>query len=263
MRERGYRRTIGGVALADDEDGYPRRFDPKDDLLHVVVPDDPRELEPEIAAYHRELELARRHERHQRWRYRFLPKWAHGGLPSPVFTAVLLVVATTGLLLSVFAPVTQESRNRLPISSLAAPSALDGHIGGLLPDVELVGASSPIQTRTVRPAVFVLVPAKCDCADLIRQVVGQTNEVPAAPYVLLVSAGTDPTAARLANAKDGGHGQALGVQDLDGILAKTYHPDAKAPTLLLVGGDGRLLSKLIFHDGDRIESALDPLHFPA
>ena len=82
---------------------------------------------PKSQAYRRELEAARRLERRQRWRHRFVPRWARGGLPSPIFTAVLLVIATTGLLLSVFAPVTQERQRSTPISALANPKTAARH----------------------------------------------------------------------------------------------------------------------------------------
>lgn len=250
------------MAQADDDDGFPGRFDPSDDLLHVVVPDDLRELDAEVAAYRREVEAARRQQRRQQLRHRITPGWARGGLPSPIFTAVLLVIATTGLLLSVFTPVSQEQQRQLPISTLANPRQAPGTVGGLLPDVQLVADSNHIGTRVIRPAIFILVPSGCKCAALIRQVVGQANEVPPAPYTVVVSSGKDETAGQLADSRDGGHGQALGVRDEAGVLARTYHASATAPTVLLVAGDGVLTSApRVFRDGDRLEGTLTALHF--
>jgi hypothetical protein len=251
------------VALADDDDAFPGRREPSsDDLLHVVVPDDLRELDAEVQAYRRELEAARRLERRQRWRHRFVPRWARGGLPSPIFTAVLLVIATTGLLLSVFAPVTQERQRSTPISALASPKTPPGTVHGLLPDVQLATDSNPLNTRAIRPAVYILVPAGCKCVAQIHQIVNQVNEVPPPPYVLIVSHGTDTTSATLAAAVDDGRGSPIGVRDVDGTLAKTYHASTTAPTLLFVAGDGTLTSSpRVFHLGDRIESLLGDLHF--
>ena len=253
---------MGDVAHADDDDGFAGRFDPSDDLLHIVVPDDLRELDAEVAAYRRELEAARRSERRQRWRHRFTPSWARGGLPSPIFTAVLLVIATTGLLLSVFAPVSQERSRQTVISPLAHPKQAPGTVGGLLPDVQLVTSDQTFNTRTIRPAVFILVPAGCKCVDQIREIAGQVNEVPPAPYMVIVSQGKDTTSATLANAVDNGRGP-TGVRDPNGVLAQTYHASTTAPTLLLVKGDGTLApgSPHVFHSGDRLESALALLHY--
>ncbi|HEX4017846.1 MAG TPA: hypothetical protein VHX15_14020 [Frankiaceae bacterium] len=250
------------MAHADDDDGFPGRFDPSDDLLHIVVPDDLRELDAEVTAYRRELEAARRFERRQRWRHRFTPSWARGGLPSPIFTAVLLVIATTGLLLSVFAPVTQEHSRQTVISPLAHPKEAVGTVGGLLPDVQLLTDDQSFNTRTIRPAVFVLVPAGCKCETEIRQILGQVNEVPPAPYMVIVSQGKDTTSAKLADAVDDARGP-TGVRDVNGVLAKTYHASTTAPTLLLVAGDGRLApgSPHVYHSGDRLESALALLHY--
>ncbi len=253
----------GSVALADDDDGFTGRYDPSsDDLLHVVVPDDLRELDAEVQAYRRELEAARRLERRQRWRLRLVPRWARGGLPSPIFTAVLLVIATTGLLLSVFAPVTQERQRSMPISALASPKTPPGTVHGLLPDVQLAAGSTTIGTRMIRPAVYILVPPGCKCVAQVRAVVEQVDEVPPPPDVLIVSQGKDTTSASLASAVDDGRGSPVGVRDVAGVLAKTYHASATAPTLLLVAGDGTLASPPhVFHTGDRLEGALGVLHF--
>ncbi len=251
------------MALADDDDGYPGRYEPgSDDLLHVVVPDDLRELDAEVQAYRRELEAARRLERRLRRRHKFIPSWARGGLPSPIFTAVLLVIATTGLLLSVFAPVTQERPRSTPIAALANPKTPPGTVHGLLPDVQLATATNAIDTRMIRPAVYVLVPAGCTCVAQLHEIIGQVNEVPPPPDVLIVSQGTDTTSATLASALDDGRGSPIGVRDLNGVLAKTYHASTTAPTLLLEAGDGTLASPPhVFHTGDRLEGLLAPLHF--
>jgi hypothetical protein len=250
------------VALAEDDDGLTGPFDPNEDLLHVVVPDDLRDLEPEIAAYHRELDHERRQERRRLWRRRFLPGWAQGGLPSPVFTAILLVVATTGLLLSVFAPVTQQS-HQLPISSLATPKQAPGTVGGLLPaNAELVGDDGhAVPARSLRPAVLMLVPAGCDCATQIHQIVAQVNQVKPGPYIIIVSAGTDTTAMKLAADKNAGDGQPVAARDPKGLLAKTYGVSGSNPTLLLVEGDGVTQAPRVFHVGDQLQEALKTLHF--
>lgn len=248
------------MARADDDDGFGGRFDPSDDLLRVVIPDDLRELDAEVAAYRRELDAVRKSERRQRRLHRFTPRWARGGLPSPIFTAVLLIIATTGLLLSVFAPVTREAQHDLPVTSLAHPAIAEGLPGGLLPETTLVADNNRLSSRGIRPAIFALMPAHCDCAALVRQIVGQANEQKPSIYVVLVSAGTDTTAAKLADASDAGNRLPIGVNDLKGKLAATYHADRSLPTLLLVRADGVLASKpIVFSDNRRLESDLTPL----
>jgi hypothetical protein len=249
------------VALADDDDGFAGRSDHSDDLLHIVVPDDLRELDAEVAAYRRELEAARKQERRRRRVHRFLPKWAHSGLPSPVFTVVLLLIATTGLMLSVFAPVTRVTHQHLDGHSepLARPTVQAPSIGALLPSVELVAQDGiVVSSHELRAAVVVLLPSGCDCADLITQIIGQANELPPTVYVALVSAGTDDTAYRLANSRDAGGGP-IAVRDRAGTLAKTYGATTTGnqPTLLLVHADGTLArSPVLFTDKTRLETDL-------
>jgi hypothetical protein len=248
------------VARADDDDGFVGRFDHSDDLLRVVVPDDLRELDEEVTAYRREQEAARRRERRRRRLHRFIPRWARGGLPSPVFTAVLLVIATTGLLLSVFAPVTREAQHQLPVTSLARPTIADGLPGGLLPEATLVADNNRLSSRSIRPAIFAIMPANCDCASLVRQIVGQANEQKPSIYVVLVSARKDTTAARLADASDAGNRWPVGVNDVTGKLAAQFQASDTVPTVLLVRADGTLATKpIVFHDGSHLESALTPL----
>jgi hypothetical protein len=135
-------------------------------------------------------------------------------------------------------------------------------VHGLLPDVQLETGSNSLNTRAIRPAVYILVPSGCQCVTQIRTIVGQVNEVPPPPYVLIVSTGKDTTSATLANAVDDGRGSPIGVRDVHGVLAKTYHASATAPTLLFEAGDGTLASPPhVFQSGDHLEGLLAPLHF--
>ncbi len=246
------------MAPADDDDGFARRFDPSDDLLHIVIPDDLRELDAEVTAYRRELEAARKHERRQRRIRRFTPGWGRDGLPSPVFTVVLLLIATTGLLLSVFAPVTgRDSRAQLATVPLARPVAAAPAVGALLPNATLQAEGGVVDVHDLRPSVVVLLPAKCDCAQLVSQIVGQANESPPTIAVALVSSGTDESAFRLADSRNAGAALPIPLRDPAGTLARTYHPSATLPTLLLVRGDGTLAAPpIVFGEGTRLEGDL-------
>ena len=135
------------MALADDDDGFPGRFDPAAMICctssypMTCVNSTPkcrltgvnwRRLAGSNAVSAGVTGSPR--------------SWARGGLPSPIFTAVLLVIATTGLLLSVFAPVTQE-RSALDRRSARwpIPSTPPGTMDGLLPDVQLVDGFEPAE----------------------------------------------------------------------------------------------------------------------
>ena len=209
------------------------------------------------AAYRRELERPAARSAASAGAAASLPRWARGGLPSPIFTAVLLVVATTGLLLSVFAPVTQESQRARRSARWPHPKQAVGHGGGLLPDVELVSDSNPLEHAGGAPGG--LDPGagglQVRCRD--PQIVTQVNAVPPAALRADRFAGQRHHLTALASAVDDGRGSPVGVRDVDSTLAKTYHASATAPTLLFVAGDGTLASApRVFHSGDRIEGLL-------
>lgn len=82
------RTHTGGV-----EPGGDARWD--EPPLDVVIPDDARELEREVIAYHRELRALRRRRRLRR----LLP--AHAGI-MPLIASILAVCLVAGMMLSVF-----------------------------------------------------------------------------------------------------------------------------------------------------------------
>lgn len=147
----------------DDDPGNPDRGREHLDepfILDCVVPDDPRELEADIAAYHRELRQAARKALLQRlvpnrWREQL-------GDTGPVVLLIVLGVTLIGSLASILAPHSDPPPRPVPLAAnrIAGP---DG-VGGLLPasHVSLLGYRRPV--RDLRPAVLALVPAQCACA---------------------------------------------------------------------------------------------------
>lgn len=89
------------------EPGGDARWD--EPPLDVVIPDDARELEREVIAYHRELRALRRRRRLRR----FLP--AHAGI-MPLIASILAVCLVAGMMLSVFtiSPVDNPGKDRTP-----------------------------------------------------------------------------------------------------------------------------------------------------
>jgi hypothetical protein len=75
------------------EPGGDARWD--EPPLDVVIPDDARELERDVVAYHRELRALRRRRRLRR----MLP--AHAGI-MPLIASILAVCLVAGMMLSVF-----------------------------------------------------------------------------------------------------------------------------------------------------------------
>jgi hypothetical protein len=89
------------------EPGGDARWD--EPPLDVQIPDDARELERDVLAYHRELRALRR----QRRLRRIMP--AHAGV-MPLIASILAVCLVAGMMLSVFtiSPVDTTTRTRTP-----------------------------------------------------------------------------------------------------------------------------------------------------
>src|SRR3954470_20241637 len=136
----------------------------------VVVPDDISSLQPDIDAYHRECQHARR----QRLRRRLassttLRRWgplAGTMLGALALAAVVFVVLTVG---------DMAVRTRpAPAPIATGVTAPVGAQGGLLPVATLrTQAGEPVDIRGQRPSLVALLPLHCECADLVATLAGQ------------------------------------------------------------------------------------------
>jgi hypothetical protein len=188
----------------------------------VTVPDDLRELQPDIEAYHREQRLARRRRRLQRltagrtWHSLAVP----GGLA--VFFAILAGGLTALLLLG--QPPARPAPAPAPVRT-SAP-------GSLLADAVLTHDGQAVPARSLRPALFALVPLACRCADVLDSLAGQADEA-GLPLVVVAPADTDAEVAALPGQLHGGRVEP--VYDPTGSLAHAYA--AAGVTVLVVAPD--------------------------
>jgi len=127
----------------------------------LVVPNDARALARDVEAWRRE----------QRWdrRKRFVQRCFLGSpsraraIQAPLVITSLLVVAMLGATLA-FPGHSGHRDATTPVPLvLAAPAATAGSIGGLVPDVTLVGSTGTTSARAVRPALLALMRADCRC----------------------------------------------------------------------------------------------------
>jgi hypothetical protein len=196
----------------------------------VVVPDDIRDLQADIDAYHRELRAARR--RHRWHRLTASAAWRRWSFPVGVLTgAVAIAAAVFGMLALDGGALPHATR---PAVALATPSVAPGRLGGLLPDLPLAlttGASAP--ARSIRPALVALVPPQCRCTALLDGLAAQAEEV---QLPLVVVGPPQPDAEVAALPGQVRHGRVLATYDNSGSLATTYA--AHGVTALIVGADG-------------------------
>ncbi|MGF7236869.1 MAG: hypothetical protein ACQSGP_18185 [Frankia sp.] len=181
------------------------------------------------------------------------------GMPGALLVALLVVVGALGALLPLLGARPGLLPQRAP-APLASPAVATGAVGGLLPDVVLTGPSGPVAVRDLRPGVLVLLPFPCRCARAVADLVGQTHETnPLPTYLVAPRLADNELAGLVADPAAGGH-RAVGLTDPTGSLAAGFPArpaDPTAPTLLLIGADGRLLRPpRSLHAGDRLETWL-------
>lgn len=195
----------------------------------VVVPDDIRELQHDVDAYHRELRLARRR---LRWSWLLGSRtWQRWSFPLGVVTGAIALTAVVFTVLTVTGAGRPNDHGPAP---LAHPSAAPGQAGGLLPDVSLTMADGVVvPARSLRPALLALIPAHCVCPGVLDDLAAQAAEV----QLRLVVVGPDaPDAEVAAIPGQLRHGTVVAAYDRAGSLASTYA--ASGVTALVVSRDG-------------------------
>jgi hypothetical protein len=135
----------------------------------VVVPDDIRELDADVEAYHREQRALRRR---RRWEH--LHRHMRPATPALLVAIAVAALGFAGILIgflglhrpiAVPAPVTAAPIATEPIAAVGKP-------GGLLPDLRLAAADGrSVDIRAFRPALVALVPLHCGCRDVVAHVV--------------------------------------------------------------------------------------------
>jgi hypothetical protein len=234
--------------------------------LALLVPDDPRSLDPDRAAYLQEL----RGRRGDSAAGTVLHGWLHQltgrhqgrfARTAPVIVLVLAAVAVVGSSLTIFSP-SNGSAGVVTAPLATNPPGSVGSVGGLLPDANLTvnGLQAPL--RSARPALIVLVPASCSgCGDVLRSLLAQGREY-GLTLVLAGPAAQSSELAQLDSAQLSDSG--LVAIDTTDVLAPAYQPSGV--TAVLVHMDG-VVGAVIRDIGStqstaRLEPALSQLALP-
>ncbi|WP_026404818.1 hypothetical protein [Actinomadura rifamycini] len=214
-----------------DDYGLPR--------VDIVVPDDARELDRDVLAYHREERRRRRRARIRR----VTGPLTRFGVAVPIIAGALLVALISGALMTAFGP---QPAPRPTTARLAPnPTASPGTVGGLLPagSVALAdGSAKPM--REMRPGVIGIVPPGFRCGPLIAELAGLTG-APQLNFWLVPdprpAGGREPVPVKDVKkcAGTAHRGAPLVVEDGRGLLAAAYAPKpGTALTAVLVKPDG-------------------------
>jgi hypothetical protein len=239
--------------------GDPERDDFGLPPVDIEIPDDARELDRDVQAYRRELRAQRRRRRARR---------LHGpltrdGMVLPLLAGCLVLALISGTLLTLFSA-GQADMPGLPGRTAARPAttakpaaghaagsttatgqqpasqpsagragASVGQVGAPLPDKTLVVAGRSRRLRSLPPAVLALIPAGCQCAAALRQLVQQA----AAARVVLYFVGPGGAMGQLKGlATRAGQRPARLAEDVHNVLGTTYKPAGL--TAVLVHADG-------------------------
>jgi len=195
--------------------------------IDVVVPDDARELERDMAAYHRE----RRRRRRRRRVRRLVRPVTRFGVAIPIIAGALLIALLSGVLMTAFGP---RPVPRPTGAQLAPrPSASPGKIGGLLPDgrVDLVpDGRTATPLRDLRPGVIGVVPPAYECESVVAELATRTREYKLNFWLVAdprPAGDRRPTSLKALKACAGtAHGGTpLILEDREGVLAGAYAPE--------------------------------------
>jgi hypothetical protein len=216
--------------------GEPERDDYGLPPVDIEIPDDARELDRDVQAYHRELRALRR----QRLLRRLAGPIARDGMVLPLLASCLALTLLAGTLLTMFttrradAPVTQTQAPTTPQS--ASPGV--GEVGGPLPAITVQANGQPVDLSMVRTAVLALVPAHCHCATAAKRVSIQASAANVVVYLIAVGESVSQVKAMAP-----GHGKTAPVvvaSDAHGVLTSVYHPSGL--TVVLVDQVGSVRS---------------------
>jgi hypothetical protein len=222
----------------------PERDDGGLPPVNIVIPDDARELDRDVLAYHREMRALRRRQRGRRLLGPFNGPGAGPAAIVPLVALLLAIALVGGALLSVLTISPAEQDTALtPSASPRASGALT-----TLPTGSVVlegGTSEPV--RSLVSSALVLVPAGCDCGQSLSLLTVQAYR--AGAHVYFVGVGV-PSGQLIEETVKYGGGHAVAADDADGVLARAYHPagltvllvynDATAEVLTHLSGDFNL-----------------------
>jgi hypothetical protein len=213
----------------------PERDDGSLPPVNIVIPDDARELDRDVLAYHREIRSLRRRQRRTRLLRPF--NGPGGGGPAalvPLIALCLALALVGGALLSVLtiSPAEQDSTPSLSASPRASggPTGLTSLPSG---NVQLDGENKPVASLV--SSAIALVPKDCGCGGSLSRLEHQAIAA-GAKVVYFVGVGA-PSAQVEAETLQSGNGHAVQGNDADSVLKDAYHPAGL--TVLLVFSDAR------------------------
>jgi hypothetical protein len=262
--------------------GEPERDDSGLPPVDIEIPDDARELDRDVQAYHREQRALRRHLRRRRLRWPL----SSDGMVMPLLAGCLVFALIAAVLLTVFTATSSDvagqrsaapprspavSAPASPAVSAASPAATPAgspaasaagspaasaaatapavRTVARLPDAAIDVGGRNLALRNVTASVLALVPPRCACAAALRQLIEQA----ARARVTLYLVGTDAGVAALRRIAAGaGAAKPRVADDHKNVLRTTYRPSGL--TAIMVKADGSVALASGLQPGLRLAS---------
>lgn len=207
----------------------PGRDDGNLPPVNIVVPDDARELDRDVLAYHRELRARRRRRRALRLFRPFRVRDASGQAAIvPLIAAFLAISLVGGALLSVvtMGPALAPTVGTRTSANASAPPAIPTRLPA--GDIQLDGRTAPVQSMA--SSVVALIPAGCRCDTKLSRLSRQA----VAAHVRVYFAGSGPVIPQLTGyTKNDGDGAAVTAADSGDVLGTAYHLGGQLTVLLV------------------------------
>lgn len=225
-------------------DGDPEHDDYGLPHVDVVVPDDARDLERDVIAYHREQRQLRRRARYRR----FAGPFAQFGVAIPIITGALLIALVSGLLMTAIG--TRPEPRPTGVALAPHPSAAAGQKGGFLPAGEITEppGTAVKKLTDLRPGVIAIASPKCSCTAVLADLAKRTQDLRSGLWLAADPRGStaspnDTIKSLRALAGSTHDGDPVVVNDAKGVLAKYYAngPNGRPAvglTAVFVGNDG-------------------------
>jgi hypothetical protein len=237
-----------------DEGGLPP--------VDIEIPDDARELDRDVQAYHRELRAARRRRRVER----LVAPFTRHGIVVPMIAGTLALTLFAGTMLTVItstpgpSTMPQPSLTATALAPASVPPTVPpaGRLGGPLPAAAVWIGNKPAPLQDLRPGVLAIVPPACRCLATLRQLEQQA----AATQVKIYFVGTGSGLKELVSlAQRAGGAASQVVDDRENVLAKYYRPVGL--TAILVHSDSAVTSvERRLAPGVKLEDKLKQLGVP-
>lgn len=194
------------------------------------IPDDISSLHDDIARWHQEEQDKARDERLP-WRIHLPRRIRRYGITAPLIIFNVLVISAASAAMIIFGPGIMRPSVQTARPLASSPVRI-GTVGGLVPDMKVNNSAdgSPIDLRSLRPAVLTLVPANCGCETSLAHIAAAATPYGIQQYVVAADSGT---LAQLQGSKT----ELRGLID-GGALRELYGGADGKPTIVVVAADG-------------------------